>query len=176
MCLEDKSNKAQLRPAPNSLYESSNGDSWSLAWDPTTEARAAIHRLNPQSGGQISYISINRFLNETSNGPEHQALKQIVTKQALRAGTMLIAYDSSSIEEVNHTTNSRRRSNLSAFGGITSKRCGLCNANIRRLRYAIDWVPKLEKTTNCSLLTYPATPAKWVGVNDTGSKWLAENI
>ena len=47
------------------FYESSNGDSWSLVWDPTTEARAVMHRPTPPSGGQISYISTKRFLNSS---------------------------------------------------------------------------------------------------------------
>jgi hypothetical protein len=40
------------------IYESSNGDSWCLTRDPATGAQAVMHRPNPQSGGQVSYIEI----------------------------------------------------------------------------------------------------------------------
>src|SRR5580704_4867124 len=40
------------------IYESSNGDTWSLARDPTTGARVVMHRPNPSSGGRTSYIAV----------------------------------------------------------------------------------------------------------------------
>src|SRR6202012_2381825 len=42
-------------------YESSNGDSWYLTRDPQTGARAVLHRPNPQSGGQATYIGIEKI-------------------------------------------------------------------------------------------------------------------
>jgi hypothetical protein len=60
------------------IYQSSNGDSWSLTRDPATGAAAVMHRPNLQSGGQISYIEIEKFLSEGANGPEHQALRHLI--------------------------------------------------------------------------------------------------
>src|SRR5665213_3313923 len=74
------------------IYQSSNGDSWSLTRDPVTGARAVMHRPNPRSGGQVSYLEIEKFLVEGANGPEHQALRRLMETGA-RAATILIAYD-----------------------------------------------------------------------------------
>jgi hypothetical protein len=60
------------------LYESSNGDSWCLTRDPVSGAPAVMHQPNPQSGGQVSYIEIDKFLREGANGPEHQALRRLM--------------------------------------------------------------------------------------------------
>src|ERR1700722_10478708 len=62
------------------VYESSNGDSWSLTRDPATGARAVMHHPNPQSGGQVSFIEVEKFLSDGTNGPEHQALKRLMEK------------------------------------------------------------------------------------------------
>jgi hypothetical protein len=59
-------------------YESSNGDSWSLARDPASNLPVAKHRPNPSSGGQISYTSIGKFLREGASGSEHQALLSLI--------------------------------------------------------------------------------------------------
>src|ERR1700761_1210221 len=70
------------------IYESSNGDSWCLTRDPLTGARAVMHRPNPQSGGRVSYIEIEKFLSEGANGPEHQALRRLLETSA-RMATVL---------------------------------------------------------------------------------------
>jgi hypothetical protein len=156
------------------FYESSNGDSWSLVWDPTTEARAVMHRPNPPSGGQISYISIKRFLNETANGPEHQALRQLLESKP-RVGTMLIAYD---------IHPSRGKAYDSLVQGIQSLgnwwhhletvwivQCEYTPTEIRdRLG------PHIGEEDQLLVIDIYRDAAKWVGVNDAGSKWLAENI
>jgi hypothetical protein len=77
---------------PSLIYQSSNGDTWSLARDPATGAAAVMHSPNPQSGGQISYVEIEKFLSEGANGPEHQALRHLIGTSA-RMATILIAYD-----------------------------------------------------------------------------------
>src|ERR1017187_3880226 len=74
------------------IYESSNGDLWCLAPDPVTGTRTVLHRPNPQSGGKVSYIEIDKFLSGGANGPEHQALRRLMGKSAHMA-TILIAYD-----------------------------------------------------------------------------------
>jgi hypothetical protein len=60
------------------IYQSSNGDSWHLTNDPASGAQAVLHRPNPQSGGQPSYIEINKFLAQGANGPEHQELRRLL--------------------------------------------------------------------------------------------------
>jgi hypothetical protein len=60
------------------LYESSNGDSWSLARDPASNLPVVRHQLNPSSGGQTSYVTIGTFLRDGANGPGHQALLKII--------------------------------------------------------------------------------------------------
>jgi hypothetical protein len=73
-------------PADDELfYESSNGDSWCLTRHPITGARAVMHRPNSQSGGQVSYIAIDKFLSEGANGPEHQALRRLMETSARTA-------------------------------------------------------------------------------------------
>ena len=81
------------------IYQSSNGDSWSLTKDPATGAVAVMHGPNLQSGGQVSYIEIENFLSEGANGPEHEALRKLIQTSA-RMTTKLIAYDV-------HQTNNR---------------------------------------------------------------------
>jgi hypothetical protein len=51
-----------------------------------------MHRPNPQSGGQVSYVEIEKFLSEGANGREHQALRHLIGTSA-RIATILIAYD-----------------------------------------------------------------------------------
>ncbi len=67
------------------IYESSNGDKWSLASDPATGVKAVKHDPNRQSGGQTSYIDIDKFLCEPANGPEHQALRHLLENMSARA-------------------------------------------------------------------------------------------
>jgi hypothetical protein len=74
------------------IYQSSNGDTWSLTKDPATGAPAVMHSPNPQSGGQVSYVEIEKFLLKGANGPEHQALRNLIETSAGMA-TILIAYD-----------------------------------------------------------------------------------
>jgi hypothetical protein len=73
------------------FYISSNGDTWSLAENPTTGQMEVLHSPNARSGGQQSYSKIDQFLSN-ANGPEHQALQLLMEKTpAVRA--TLIAYD-----------------------------------------------------------------------------------
>lgn len=60
------------------LYESSNGDVWSLARHPASSTPVVKHQPNAGSGGRTSYIEIGRFLRDSVNGPEHQALLNLI--------------------------------------------------------------------------------------------------
>jgi hypothetical protein len=156
------------------FYESSNGDSWVLTKDPATGAAAVMHTPNPQSGGQASYVEIDKFLSEGANGPEHQALRHLIESNA-RMATILIAYDI-------HPTKGEVFDNL-----------------IERIQSLGDWWHHLESTwiVRCAhspreirdqLKSYIGTDdqllvleisgdtAEWVGVNDGGSQWLKDNI
>jgi hypothetical protein len=63
------------------IYKSSNGDSWFLTRDPITGAAAVMHTPNPQSGGKVSFIEVEKFLLEAANGPEHQALRNLIEEE-----------------------------------------------------------------------------------------------
>jgi hypothetical protein len=60
------------------LYESSNGDSWSLARDPASNLPAVKHQPNPGSGGQTSYMPIGSFLVSGARSPEKHALLKLI--------------------------------------------------------------------------------------------------
>ena len=51
------------------FYESSNGDVWCLTPDPSTGEPVVMHRPNATSGGQVSYIDVERFLRERPESP-----------------------------------------------------------------------------------------------------------
>jgi hypothetical protein len=68
---------------------SSNGDSWSLIRD--QGEMAVSHVPNPASGGDAVQIDIEAFLSNGADGPEHQALRQLLEKTS--NATILIAYD-----------------------------------------------------------------------------------
>jgi hypothetical protein len=156
------------------IYQSSNGDTWSLTKDPATSAPAVMHRPNPQSGGQVSYVEIEKFLSEGANGPEHQALRHLIGTSA-RIATILIAYDI-------HSTKGEGYDNL-----------------IEKIQSLGDWWHHLESSwiVRCAhspceirdqLKSYIGTDdqllvleisgdtAEWTGVNDAGSRWLKDNI
>ena len=165
----------KLAPADTELiYESSNGDSWCLTRDPVTGARAVMHRPNPQSGGEVSYIEIEKFLSEGENGPEHQALRRLMETSA-RMATILIAYDI-------HPAKGERYDDL-----------------IKKIQSLGTWWHHLESTWIVKCVHAPGEirdqlkshmggddqllvidisgdTAEWVGVNDAGSRWLKDTI
>jgi hypothetical protein len=165
------------QPAPTEselIYESSNGDSWYLTRDPQTGGQAVMHRPNPQSGGQVSYIEIERFLPEGANGPEHQALRRLMEKSP-RMATILIAYDIHPPEG-------------EAYDNLTEK--------IRSLgawwhHLETTWIVKSVHTPGeirdqlradigsddqLLVIDISGDTVEWIGVNDAGSKWLKEAV
>jgi hypothetical protein len=60
------------------LYESANGDVWWLVRDPQSGVAMVEHKPNASSGGRTSLIEIGKFLRAGANGPEHQALLQLI--------------------------------------------------------------------------------------------------
>jgi hypothetical protein len=168
--IEEKSAPAHIEL----IYESSNGDSWSLARDPATDARAVMHRPNLQSGGRVSYIEIDRFLSGGANGPEHQALRRLLETSAPMA-TILIGYDV-------HPPKGEAYDDL--IDGIQSLgtwwhhletiwivQCTLTPGEISdRLKSHIGIEDQLL------VIDISSDAAGWVGVNESGSKWLRDNI
>jgi hypothetical protein len=63
-----------------SFYESSNGDVWCLTLDVASGRRIVVHRPNAQSGGKVSLFPVETFLQERPDGPQHQALKQLINQ------------------------------------------------------------------------------------------------
>ncbi len=60
------------------LYESENGDRWSLARDGGTGRVVDRHRPNLSSGGQTSDIALGAFLVQGGRGPEKQELLRLI--------------------------------------------------------------------------------------------------
>jgi hypothetical protein len=156
------------------IYASSNGDSWFLTRDPVTGTAAVMHSPNTQSGGQTSYVEIEKFLSEGANGPEHQALRHLIETSA-RMTTILIAYDI-------HPTKGEGYDNL-----------------IEKIQSLGDWWHHLESTwiVRCAhspreirdqlksyigiddqllVIEMSGDATEWAGVNDAGSQWLKDNI
>jgi hypothetical protein len=156
------------------IYESSNGDSWCLTRDPVTGAQAVMHRPNPQSGGQVSYIEIETFLSEGANGPEHQALRRFM-ETSPRMATILIAYD---IHPPRGGAYDDLVNTIQSLGPwwhhletIWIVQCAHTPGEIRdRLKSRIGNEDQLL------VIDISGDAAGWVGVNESGRTWLEANI
>jgi hypothetical protein len=156
------------------IYESSSGDSWSLTRDPITGARAVLHRPNSRSGGQVSYVEIDKFLSEGANGPEHQALRLILEK-SVRLPSTLIAYDIHPPQGETYEKLVKAIQSLGAFWHhletIWIVQCALTPDQIRdRLKSHIGIEDQLL------IVDISGDAIGWLGVNGVGSRWLADNI
>jgi hypothetical protein len=59
------------------LYRSANGDAWFLARD--SAGRLYVeHEPNAPSGGKSSRIDLGQFMAKGAQGPEHQALVDLI--------------------------------------------------------------------------------------------------
>jgi hypothetical protein len=156
------------------IYESSNGDSWSLTRDPISGVRTVLHRPNARSGGQVSYIEVDKFLSEGANGPEHQALRLIIEKSA-RSPSILIAYDIHPAKGEAYEKLVKAIPSLGAFWHhletVWIVQCALSPDEIRdRLKSHIGIEDQLL------IVDISGDAVGWLGVNSVGSKWLADNI
>jgi hypothetical protein len=156
------------------IYQSSNGDSWYLARDPATGAQAVMHRPTPQSGGRISYTEIEKFLSEGANGPEHQALRHL-TETSLCMATLLIAYDIHPPQGEAYDGLVQAIQSLGAWWHhletIWIVRCAHEPGEIRdRLK------PHIGMEDQLLIIDISGDAAGWIGINETGSKWLNDNI
>jgi hypothetical protein len=156
------------------IYESSSGDSWRLTRDPITGARAVLHRPNSRSGGQLSYIEVDKFLSEGANGPEHQALRLLMEKSA-RLPSILIAYDIHPPKGETYDKLVKAIQSLGAFWHhletIWIVQCALTPDQIRdRLKSHIGIDDQLL------VVNISGDAVGWLGVNSVGSRWLADNL
>jgi|tagenome__1003787_1003787.scaffolds.fasta_scaffold20722116_3 hypothetical protein len=60
------------------LYESANGDRWSLVRDPASGRVFVRHEPNASSGGRASDIEVGAFLSRDAHGPQHQELLRLI--------------------------------------------------------------------------------------------------
>jgi hypothetical protein len=60
------------------LYRSPNGDRWSLVRETATSRVLIRHEPNLPSGGRPTLLDVGRFLRREGQGPEHQALLQLI--------------------------------------------------------------------------------------------------
>jgi hypothetical protein len=165
----------QSAPADTELiYESSNGDAWFITQDAVTDARIVMHRPNAQSGGKVSYVGIDKFLSGGANGPEHQALRRLIETAAPMA-TVLIAYDIHPPRGDPYDNLIRAIQSLGTWWHhletIWIVQCARTPGEIRdRLKSQIGIEDQLL------VIDISGDTAGWFGVNDIGSKWLADNI
>jgi hypothetical protein len=156
------------------FYKSSNGDSWSIARDATTGGRSVIHRPNPQSGGRSSQVAITDFLKDQADGPEHQALRSWL-ENGPRMRVILIAYDLHPRHGPVSESVARAIQSLGTWWHhletIWILQCASTPAEIRDLLK-----PIIGFEDQLLVIDISGDPIGWVGVNDLGSKWLAENV
>jgi hypothetical protein len=156
------------------IYESSNGDSWYLTRDLVAGARSVMHRPNPPSGGQISYIEIEKFLSDGRNGPEHQALRHLL-KMDSGAATILIACD------IHPSKGEAYEYLVKTIQSLGSWWHHLETIWIVRSAYTPGEICDRLKShvgieDQLLVIDISGDTAGWAGVNDTGSKWLNEHI
>lgn len=156
------------------IHKSSNGDSWFLTRDTISGAPAVMHRPNRQSGGQLSYIEIGKFLREDAGGPEHQALRYLLEKRA-RTAIILIAYD---IHLPDGEAYDELTAAIKALGTwwhhletIWIVKCSHTPAQIRN-----QLLSRIGSDDQLLVIDISGDTAEWLGINDSGGKWLKDNI
>lgn len=77
--------------ATRALYSSSNGDTWSLCRNRHGHV-VVLHEPNPASGGKPSEIDLGAFLAPRNNGPEHQALRELIS-ELINSNSVEAEYD-----------------------------------------------------------------------------------
>ena len=61
------------------LYTSSNGDKWFLCRE-RNGGVVVSHEPNVSSAGKVSQVELADFLAKQNQGPEHQALRQLIAE------------------------------------------------------------------------------------------------
>jgi hypothetical protein len=156
------------------IYTSSNGDSWSLARDPVSGAAAVMHRPNRQSGGQVSWIEIDRFLRNDPQGPEHQALRQLMEKRGGTA-TVLIAYD------IHPPAGEAYDELIAAIKALGTwwhhlETIWIVKSNHTPADIKNQIGPRIGRDDQLLVIDISGDTAEWLGINDSGAKWLTDNV
>jgi hypothetical protein len=69
----------QMTLQVRALYTSSNGENWTLQRNRNGHVVVTLQR-NGATGGQQTEIDLGTFLAEANQGPQHQALRQLIGK------------------------------------------------------------------------------------------------
>jgi hypothetical protein len=122
----------------------------------------------------VSYIEIEKFLSEGANGPEHQALRRLLEASAPMA-TVLIAYDIHPPEGEAYENLTEKIRSLGAWWHH------LETTWIVKSVHAPDEIRDqlsayVGSDDQVLVVDISGDTAEWLGVNDTGSKWLKEAI
>ena len=64
------------------IYRSQNGDAWHLLREAPNPRILVRHTANAASGGKITDLPVEQFLAIDGAGPEHQAVRSLLTKLA----------------------------------------------------------------------------------------------
>jgi hypothetical protein len=150
------------------VYESSNGDTWYLCENPPTGLPAVKHTASLQSGGHVSYLEVESFLSN-GNGPEHQALRQLLKQDHL--STILIACDIHSKQPSGYDDLSEAIQSLGAWWHhletVWIVRSDKTPGEIRdRL------ATQIGADDQIFVADITGIPAEWSGINEAGSIWL----
>jgi hypothetical protein len=62
------------------FYRSSNGDRWRLVRDTETGLRTVRHEPNLSSGGRVTEIAVEDWLDRTGASPENAALRSLLER------------------------------------------------------------------------------------------------
>jgi hypothetical protein len=154
------------------FYQSSNGDVWYLSEDPATGLLAVKHVANTQSGGHVSFLDVESFV-RSGNGPEHQAFRELGVHAPTT--TTLIAYD------VHPASGPRYQDLTEAIQSLGAWWHHLETVWIvKSSKAAVEIRDQLQAYigTDDQLLVVDISgvKAEWVGINGSGSAWLAENV
>ena len=64
------------------IYRSQNGDVWHLLREAPSARIVVRHTANAASGGRVTDLTVEEFLSIDGAGPEHAALRTLLTKLA----------------------------------------------------------------------------------------------
>jgi len=154
------------------VYRSGNGDAWFLTEDPATEMDVIKHVPNEQSGGHISHSDVRSFLAGEANGPEHQALRTLLERGL---ASILIAYD---IHPAAGPAYDNLVQAIQSMGAWWHHLETVWIVRSKKTPEEIRDALKIYVGSDDQLLVLDITGdrAGWVGVTDSGSRWLQDNI
>jgi hypothetical protein len=60
------------------IYRSANGDRWLLMTDTASGRKFVRYEANQSSGGQVTHMDVEEFLDIGGSGPEFSALRNLI--------------------------------------------------------------------------------------------------